>query len=120
MQFQSILQDLVLNVDGAHGAIFLDSDGEAVDWYTRGDAELLRLRAAYIAVIVHTCRDVSSRLGLGPLEELVLEYEGNNCLIREVEHGYFFFLELDPFSNLAEAQRFVIPAIESLLAEIAA
>lgn len=120
MQFQSILKELVLNVDGANGAIFLDSDGEAVEWYTRGDVELLRLKAAYLAVLVHTCREVSSKLGLGSMSELVLEYEGANCLVREVEHGYFFFLDLDPFSNLAEAQRFVIPAIASLLAEIAA
>ncbi|MGH9821814.1 MAG: roadblock/LC7 domain-containing protein [Blastocatellia bacterium] len=120
MRFKEILRDLVSNVDGASGAIFLDCDGEAVDWYSWEDGDRLKLRAAYLAVLVQTCRSTADRLGLGFISNLVVEYDGAQCLIEEIESGYFFLLEMSFSANLAQAQRFVGPAVESLRQEIAA
>ena len=46
--FTNLLERLVSNIQGADGALVLESDGEAVQWYCPGGAELLRLRCAYL------------------------------------------------------------------------
>ena len=120
MQFESILRDLVLSVDGAEGAIFLEADGEAVQWYSKSDADRLRLRAAYLAVLVQACRASVARLGLGNGVRLTIEYEGARFLTEEVDQGYFIVLELKPSSNLGQAILRMIPAASHLRTAITA
>ena len=64
MPFIAILKELVSSVDGAEGAIVIEADGEAVQWYATGDEDLLRLRAAYVALAAQACRETAARLGL--------------------------------------------------------
>ena len=120
MPFQAILKDLVSSVDGAEGAIFLDIDGEAVQWYAKGDAERLKLRAAYTAVIVQSCQAVSKNTDLGRMLHLIIEYEGARLLVGEVENGYFVVLELSTTANLGQALYRMQPAIARLRHAVAA
>jgi predicted regulator of Ras-like GTPase activity (Roadblock/LC7/MglB family) len=120
LPFEILLRDLVAEVDGADGAIFLDSEGEAVQWYTRGDCDLLRLRAAYITVPLQSSRISAARLGLGSISHLVIEYEGAWFIVEELEGGYFFVLQLNSSGNLAQALDKVQPIVESLKREITA
>jgi predicted regulator of Ras-like GTPase activity (Roadblock/LC7/MglB family) len=118
--FEAILQELVSDVEGATGAILLDADGEAVIWYTPGSSERLRLRAAYIAVAVQSCRLSSARLGIGPVTEMIIQYDGAQLVVKELEEGYFFVLELNSSANLGQALKRVQPAVASLRREMAA
>jgi len=118
--FESILKDAVLAVDGATGAIFLDNAGEAVQWYARGDSERLKLRAAYLAVLVQTCRSSCSKLNLGTISQIVLEYEGAWLLTEQIDAGYFMVLELASSANLAKALSRLSLATAFLRQEIAA
>ena len=120
MSFQAILKNLVSSVEGAEGAIFLDVDGEAVQWYAKGDAERLKLRAAYTAVIVQSCRAVSKSTDLGQMLHLMLEYESARLLVQEVESGYFVVLELSTTANLGQALYRMQPAIARLRRAVAA
>jgi predicted regulator of Ras-like GTPase activity (Roadblock/LC7/MglB family) len=120
LAFETLLRTLVDQVEGADGAIFLDSDGEAVQWYARGDGDLLRLRAAYLAVSQQSCRASSARLGLGHILYLVVEYDGAWFVIEELHGGYFFILQLAPGANLAQALDCLGPAVVALREEIAA
>lgn len=118
--FQAILKDLVSSVEGAEGAIFLDADGEAVQWCARGDVERLKLRAAYVAVMVQSCRAASASSKLGHMLYLMLEYEGARLIVQEIESGYFVVLELKSTANLGQALHRIQPAVTRLRREVAA
>ena len=119
MQFEPILKELVSGVDGAHGAILVDADGEAVQWYSNGDAEQLRLRAAYLAVMVQAARASLSRLGLTSGVRLMLEYEGAWLVTEDLEQGYFMVLDLCSSCNLGQALNRAVPTVNRLRSEIA-
>jgi predicted regulator of Ras-like GTPase activity (Roadblock/LC7/MglB family) len=120
LQFESILRELVSHVEGAQGAILVEGDGEAVQWHSEGDAELLRLRAAYLSVLVRATRAGLSRLGLGNRVRLTIEYEGAWFLTEDLEHGYFVVLELCPLSNLGQAMNRIVASAACLRSEITA
>lgn len=120
MLFELLLKELVNEIDGADGAIFMDSEGEAVQWYSRGDSELLRLRAAYLTVPLQSCRLSAARLGLGRIKHLVIEYQGAWFITEDLESGYFFVLQMISSANLAQALERIQPAVTSLRQEIAA
>jgi predicted regulator of Ras-like GTPase activity (Roadblock/LC7/MglB family) len=118
LQFLDILVDLVQSVEGASGAIFLDGDGEAVQWYPPLDADRLRLRAAYLAVVVKAFRLSSEKLRLGAIRALVVQYEGAQFVIEEIEGGYFLVLEMSPSANIAQGIGRIAPTVSSLRREI--
>lgn len=120
MAFETLLQALVKQVEGADGAIFLDAEGEAVQWYATRDGDLLRLRAAYLTAPLQFCRKSAERLGLGGIAHLVLEYQGAWLVVRELAGGYFFVLQLDSRANLAQALECIEPTVAAIREEIAA
>lgn len=120
MGFETLLRTLVDQVEGADGAIFLDSDGEAVQWYATGDGGILRLRAAYLAVPLRSFRTSAGLLGLGRISYLIAQYQGAWFVIEELDGGYFFILQLSSGANLAQALDCIGPAVAALREEIAA
>ncbi|HKG23312.1 MAG TPA: roadblock/LC7 domain-containing protein [Blastocatellia bacterium] len=120
MPFASLLKELVSSVDGADGAIFLESDGEAVQWFSKADGELLRLRAAYLSVMLRSYRAAAARLKLGNISSVILEYDGARFVIEELERGYVLILELGPGANVGQAIYRIQPAVASLRRELAA
>jgi predicted regulator of Ras-like GTPase activity (Roadblock/LC7/MglB family) len=98
-----MMQELVESVEGAQGAIFLDKDGEAVQWYPEENGNQLCLRGAYTSVVVQSCRRSVEKLGAGNIKHLLLDYEGVRFLIEEVDEAYFVLLELSPSANLGQA-----------------
>jgi predicted regulator of Ras-like GTPase activity (Roadblock/LC7/MglB family) len=117
--FQDILRELVSSVEGAGGAIFLDADGEAVQWFAKSDAERLKLRAAYTAVMVQSCRAAARSLKLGRMNYLMIDYDGARLLAQEIESGYFIVLELDASSTVGQALYRLEPAVARLRREVA-
>ena len=120
MPFRALLKELVISVDGANGAIILDADGEAVQWWGRDMLERLQLRAAYVAVMIQTCRATTSSLELGDIFYMVIEYDGARFLVEELESDYFIILELDSSANIGQAIHRMEPAVANLRREIAA
>lgn len=120
MPFQAILKDLVSSVEGAEGAIFLDGEGEAVQWYAKDNGDRLRLRAAYIAVAVQACRAISTGLKLGAMRHLTIEYERARLLIQEIESDYFIVIELNTSANLGQAFYRIQPTLERIRRLLAA
>jgi predicted regulator of Ras-like GTPase activity (Roadblock/LC7/MglB family) len=118
--FKALLKELVSTVEGATGAIFLASDGEAVQWYSVRDAERLQLRGAYITVALQGCRASADRLMAGGIGYLILEYDGASFIVQELDRGYFVVLELDSSSNIGQAIYRIQPAVRHFRKEIAA
>jgi hypothetical protein len=103
LPFTAILKELVDNVDGAEGAIFLEADGEAVQCFAKGDVELLKLKAAYVALTTQLCRDVSLKAELTTRGTVLIAYEGASFLVDELTNGYMVMLEMQPLANLGQA-----------------
>jgi predicted regulator of Ras-like GTPase activity (Roadblock/LC7/MglB family) len=115
-----LLKKLVAQVEGATGAIVLEADGEAVQWYTIDDSDRLRLRSAYVGVVLKSSRAPASRAALGNLRSLLLQYDSSCLVVREIESDCFVVLELGPSANLGEALFRLDPIIRELRGEIAA
>jgi predicted regulator of Ras-like GTPase activity (Roadblock/LC7/MglB family) len=113
-----LLKDLVSAVEGATGAILLENEGEAVRSYARDTGERLRLRGAYVALVLKSCRATAVRGNLGTLICLVVQYAGSSFVVHEIDRDCFLMLELSPSANIGQALFRLKPAVESLRAEI--
>ena len=120
MSFKPVLLELVSSVEGAEGAIFLEVDGEAVEWYAPDNGDRLRLRAAYMAVVIQASRALATQLNIGTTRQMVLAYDGAKFIIEELSSGYFLALEVRVSTNIAQARYRMQPAVASLRREILA
>jgi predicted regulator of Ras-like GTPase activity (Roadblock/LC7/MglB family) len=118
--FKALLKELVSSVEGATGAIFLASDGEAVQWYSGDGGERLQLRGAYITVALQGCRGAADRLTLGGIRHLILEYDGASFIVQELDRGYCVVLELDSSANIGQAIYRIQPVVARLRRETGA
>lgn len=118
MSIESLLTELVSSVEGATGAILLEADGEAVQWYSKSEAERLRLRGAYVAVVLKSCRATGVRAKLSDLRCLILAYDGASFVAREIDRDCLVVLELSPLANIGQALFRLKPAVERLRIEI--
>ena len=114
MPFKALLKELVASAQGASGAILVEADGEAVQWYAETDEDRLRLRAAYVAMVLEGCHAVAARARLGNAGCAILQYDGACFIGQEVESDYFLVLELDPSANVGQAIHRLQPAIDNL------
>ena len=116
MSFEELLKQLVESVEGASGAILLESAGEAVQWHSREQrqAERLRLRGAYVAVALQNSRALAARTAMGEADWLVMQYDGAGFIAQAVERDYFVVLELSLWANVAEALYRLQPTVERL------
>lgn len=105
MPFRELLKQLVESVEGASGAILLESAGEAVQWYAVDESrvERLRLRSAYVAVVLQNSQLLAKRTEAGEVAHLVLQYDGASFIAQAIERDYFVVLELYPWANVGQA-----------------
>ena len=120
MSFKPVLQELVTKVEGAEGAIFLEVDGEAVEWYAPDNGDRLRLRAAYVAVVLEASRTLAKHLDIGTPRQILLAYDGAKFIVEELGSGYFLALEVNVSANVALARYRMQAVVDILRREILA
>jgi len=119
LSIDSLLNDLVNSLDDATGAILVAVDGEAVQWgTTHQHSERLRLRSAYIAVVMQTFRAAAGRAGLGHLQHLVVEYKGATLIAQEIDDDCSVILELRANGSVSRAVHRMQRTVVSLREEI--
>lgn len=96
VSIESLLNELIATVDGATGAIIVAGDGEAIEWCATSEVERLRLRGAYVAVVMHTFRTAASRANLGRPKHFVVNYDGASLVAYEIDDDCCVVLELKP------------------------
>lgn len=96
MSIESLLNELIATVEGATGAIIVAGDGEAIQWCATSEVERLRLRGAYVAVVMHTFQTAASRANLGRLKHFVVNYDGASLVAYEIDDDCCVVLELKP------------------------
>ena len=105
MPFNYVLTNLLADVPGAVGAIFLDADGEAIEWVSRREAEpyYLKVEGACHSVIKRQIAEATAAAGGGGLESYVLAGERLATLTQVLPDGYYVVLVAHRTSPLAVA-----------------
>jgi predicted regulator of Ras-like GTPase activity (Roadblock/LC7/MglB family) len=101
--FTQLLTDLVGRVDGAVGAAFIDSYGEAVQCIAEGaDEEYVKLMGAYQGIALGTSRTIVSSLDGGEIDYCFTAYESASFLVKALDHDYFLMVVLAPDANVGK------------------
>lgn len=102
--FSEMLAELVDRVDGAVGAAFVDSYGEAVQCHVAsgGDDEYVKLMGAYQGIAFQTSRMICSQLDSGGIDYFYTSYANVSFLIKSLDQDYFVMLVLSPEANVGQ------------------
>ena len=102
MPFHYLLTNLLVDVPSAIGAIFLDPEGEAIEWVTRhGDPYQLKIEGAYQGIFKRQLEELAD--DLGQLRSHVIEGDRLIALTHALPQGYYVVLVLDRSGSRAHA-----------------
>lgn len=104
MPFNYLLTNLLVDVPEAVGAIFLDNEGEAIDWVTRhNDPFDLKVEGAYHSIFVRRLHALARDNDQGGVRHFVMQGEGLTSLTQTLPDGYYLVLVLDRPGFLGKA-----------------
>lgn len=104
MAFRSLLGKLLADVPQALGAIFVDPEGEAVDWVARaGDPYGLKIEGAYHSIFMRHLHSVAATSGSGGIASVVVAGSRLVTLTQALPDGYHVVLVVDREASQAQA-----------------
>jgi len=119
MPFQYILTNLLVDVPGAQGAVFLDPEGEAVELVSqRATAYELKLEGAYHGIFLRRAAQLAGLVGAGELERLSIAGSAVQVMSRALKGGYYLVLVMEPGTPAALAGEAMRRTSEALNREI--
>ena len=115
--FREALSDIINSTEGATGALIMGMDGIAVERVFLPEASdaNMDVAAAEITSLVRGALRAGNNTGLGPLQEMVVNFEQVRMLARMFSPEYFIVLVLKPEGNLGRG-RFELRKAELRLA----
>jgi hypothetical protein len=117
MPFHYLLTNLLVDVPSAIGAIFLDPEGEAVEWVTRhGDPYQLKIEGAYHSIFKRQLEELGEELGA--VTSYAVEGDRLVALTHALPDGYYVVLVLDRSGSRAHAMFHLRRAARVLAREI--
>lgn len=119
MPFQYLLTNLMVDVPGAHGAIFLDPEGEFVEYVTRRSTPYeLKVEGAYHGLLLRSAGRLLRGAKGGEVVEVAVAGSRLKVLSRRLKGGYYLVLVMEPTAPLGLARRAVDVTAEALNQEI--
>jgi hypothetical protein len=120
MPFQYVLTNLLVDVPEAVGAIFLDEEGEAVEWVSSeaGDPYHLKVEGAYQAIIKKHLAGSGIMNETGRLESYILQGRELVTLTELLPDGYYVVLVARRIGSLAVAQHHLRRAAQTIAGEL--
>ncbi len=119
MPFKAMMRELVNDVPGATGAIFVDWEGESVDNYSVDeDTYQLKVVGAYKGVILNIINEAQRSSGSGPVKCVIVKMENFNILMTPVKDGYHVVLVVENGSLLSRAAFRMEKIVHDLIAEM--
>lgn len=95
MPYQSLLDDLLRSVDGAQGAVLLDSEGEVVVESGARDFRH-RLIGAYQGIALTIAHRTLGSYATSGIRHVLCRYAWGIVLLRPLREGYYLILSLRP------------------------
>jgi predicted regulator of Ras-like GTPase activity (Roadblock/LC7/MglB family) len=119
MPFHFLLTNLLVDVPGAHGAIFLDPEGEFVEYVTRrANPYELKVEGALHGLLLRRAARLLRGAGGGEMGQLVVAGSHLKVLAHQLKGGYYLVLVMDPHAPLGLASRAAARTAQALNAEI--
>ena len=119
MPFNYLLTNLLVDIPHALGAIFVDPEGEAVEWVTRhGDPFDLKVEGAYHGIFKRQLENLGSTRELGKIGAYILEGSRLVTLTQTLPDGYYVVLIVDRSGSRAEALHRLRRAAEVIAKEL--
>jgi predicted regulator of Ras-like GTPase activity (Roadblock/LC7/MglB family) len=117
--FQYLLTNLVVDVPGAHGAIFVDPEGEAVDFVARRTTPYeLKLEGAYHGIFLRRAGQLARLVSGGDLLHVAIRGRKMQAMSLVLAGGYYLVLVMEPGSPRAVAAAAMQRTAEALNQEI--
>jgi len=119
MPFNYLLTNLLVDVPEAVGAIFVDPEGEAVDWVTRHDDPYdLKVEGAYHSIFKRRIDEITATAGVGAVEGYVVEGSELVALTQSLVDGYYVVLVMHRDGPLGRARHHLRRASKVIEREI--
>lgn len=119
MDFKTVLNEIVSNVDGAIGAGLVGTDGIVIDQVsTKGVFDMSAVGAEY-ATIIKNAKKASENFGLGKTNEIMISTEKAMMIMMMVSQNYFITIALELDGNLGRGRLEIKKAIPKLERELA-
>ena len=104
MAFQYLLNNLLADVPGAQGAIFLDPEGESVEHVSRRATPYeLKLEGAYHGIFLRQANRLAGLMRAGELQRLAIAGTQMQVVSHALKGGYYVDLVMEPGASLAIA-----------------
>jgi predicted regulator of Ras-like GTPase activity (Roadblock/LC7/MglB family) len=104
MPFQYLLTNLLVDVPGAQGAVFLDSEGETVECVTRKSTPYeLKLEGAYHGIFLRRAVRLVQAMGGGEPQRIDIAGTQLFVMSRPLKGGYYLVLVMDPGAPIYRA-----------------
>jgi len=117
--FQQALREIVDKTEGAVAGLIMDSEGIAVDSYSRADAQFdITTVGIEFGVVLGSIKRAADQLEAGKTSELAIGTEKMITIIRTLNETYFLALALRPDGNLGKGRYMMRTAAPKLLAEL--
>ena len=119
MPFNYLLTNLLVDVPQAVGAIFVDPEGEAVEWVSRhNDPFDLKVEGAYHSIFMRQLEQLTTSVDAGPIDSFVIEGSRLVTLTQALPDGYYVVLVVDRSGSRALALHRLRRAAEVFAKEI--
>lgn len=118
MDFKTILNEIVANVDGAIGAGLVGTDGIVIEQTAlKGDFNISDVGAEY-ATIIKNAKKASENFGLGKTSEILISTEKATMIMNTVSSDYFVAIALNLDGNLGRGRLEVKKALPKFEKEL--
>jgi predicted regulator of Ras-like GTPase activity (Roadblock/LC7/MglB family) len=117
--FQETLREIVDRTDGGVAGLIMDSEGIAVDSYSRSDAPFdITTVGIEFGVVLGSIKRAADSLEAGKTSEIAIGTEKMITIIRTLNETYFLALALRPDGNLGKGRYLMRTAAPKLIAEL--
>jgi predicted regulator of Ras-like GTPase activity (Roadblock/LC7/MglB family) len=117
--FQETLREIVEKTDGGVAGLIMDSEGIAVDSYSREDAPFdITTVGIEFGVVLGSIKRAADSLEAGNTSEIAIGTEKMITIIRTLNETYFLALALRPDGNLGKGRYLMRTAAPKLIAEL--
>ncbi len=116
--FSNILAEIVEDLPGIYGAVFVDWEGEAVDSVANFRNTAVRLNGAHWGVIYNLAKTAFHKLKLGSPRELILSTAQQLVIIRRITDDYLVVVVTGDRTNLGRVLNRLGSAAEKIREEM--
>ena len=118
--FRDALRDIVDKTEGGVAGLIMDSEGIAVESYTRGDAPFdITTIGIEFGVVLGSIKRAAESLEAGTAHEVAIGTDKMITLIRTLGDGYFLAFAMRPDGNFGKGRYMMRTVAPRLLAELA-